>query len=98
QPPARSGQDGVFSHLVLTHCTRIGMASNAAFHYTHARDGSTFASYLKRHDQAPELLALHLESIAQHYNKHDLWEKNSARLLGFISDESLRNRLDPHFK
>lgn len=97
QPAIRSGQDGVFSHLVLTHCKRIGMASKAEFHYTHARDGSTFAMHLKRHDLVPTILGQHYVAIKEHYDEHDLWKKNAMRLLGFISDESLRNRVDPHW-
>jgi glycosyltransferase involved in cell wall biosynthesis len=96
QPDIKSGQDGVFSHLVLTHCIRIGMAESATFHYTHAREGSTFAAHLKRHDLVPVILEQHLAAIEQHYDKFDLWEKNALRLLGFIADESLRNRLEPH--
>lgn len=97
QPAIRSGQDGVFSHLVLTHCKRIGMAAKAEFHYTHARDGSTFSMHLKRHDLVPTILAQHYVAIREHYIKNDLWEKNAIRLLNFISDESLRNRVDPHW-
>lgn len=96
QPSIRSGQDGVFSHLVLTHCSRIGMTERAAFHYTHAREGSTFTAHLKRHDLVPILLAQHYDAIEQHYNQFDLWESNAIRLLMFISDESLRNRVEPH--
>lgn len=97
QPDIRSGQDGVFSHLVLTHCKRIGMASNAVFNYTHAREGSTFALHLKRHDLVPTLVRQHYDAITAHYDKHDLWAKNALRLLAFISDETLRNRIAPHF-
>jgi len=97
QPDIRSGQDGVFSHLVLTHCKRIGMASNAVFNYTHAREGSTFALHLKRHDLVPTLVRQHYDAITAHYDKHDLWAKNSLRLLAFMSDETLRNRIAPHF-
>lgn len=96
QPTVRSGQDGVFSHLVLTHCRRIGMAMDAAFHYTHAREGSTFASYLKRHDAVPNIIAEHYAAIEGHYNQHGLWRTNAPRLLSFISSETLTNRLDPH--
>lgn len=97
QPDIRSGQDGVFSHLVLTHCQRIGMASNAAFHYTHAREGSTFALHLKRHDLVPTLVRQHYDTITKHYDKHELWSKNSLRILAFMSDETIRNRIAPHF-
>jgi len=97
QPDIRSGQDGVFSHLVLTHCKRIGMASNAVFNYTHAREGSTFALHLKRHDLVPTLVRQHYDAITAHYEKHDLWAKNALRLLAFMSDETLRNRIGPHF-
>ena len=96
QPNIRSGQDGVFSHLVLTHCSRIGMTSEATFHYTHAREGSTFAAHLKKHDVVPKLIKQHYQAIEAHYNKFNLWGKNSLRLLAFIADESLRNRLEPH--
>lgn len=96
QPDIRSGQDGVFSHLVLAHCKRIGMASNAVFNYTHAREGSTFALHLKRHDLVPALVRQHYKTITAHYDKHDLWAKNALRLLAFMSDETLRNRIAPH--
>lgn len=96
QPDIRSGQDGVFSHLVLCHCKRIGMTSDASFFYTHARDGSTFAAHLKKHHLVPELIKQHYAAIMSHYDKHNLWQKNALRLLWFISDESLRNRLEPH--
>lgn len=96
QPSIRSGQDGVFSHMVLTHCARIGMTEQAAFHYTHAREGSTFAAHLKRHDLVPTLLEQHYTAIEQHYDRFDLWKSNSIRLLMFIADESLRNRIEPH--
>lgn len=96
QPSISSGQDGVFSHLVLTHCTRIGMNEHASFFYTHAREGSTFAAHLKRHDLVPLLLEQHYDVIEQHYDLFNLWETNAIRLFMFISDESLRNRFEPH--
>ncbi|GAB5380435.1 MAG: hypothetical protein Alis3KO_25750 [Aliiglaciecola sp.] len=96
QPDIRSGQDGVFSHLVLCHCERIGMLPEASFFYTHARDGSTFAAHLKKHHLVPELIQKHYAAILNHYDKFNLWSKNSLRLLWFIADESLRNRLEPH--
>ncbi|MDH3465657.1 MAG: glycosyltransferase [Gammaproteobacteria bacterium] len=96
QPAIRSGQDGVFSHLVLTHCRRIGMATNAIFHYSHAREGATFTTHLTRHDLVPTLLEQHYSAIEQHYDKFNLWSKNALRLLTFVGDESLRNRVEPH--
>ncbi|GEM_PF-1147205 len=96
QPDIRSGQDGVFSHLVLTQCQRIGMVDDAEFNYTHARPGSTFAAHLKRHDLVPGLLKQHYEAIRNFYDRLDLWARNGTRLLSFVSRESLRNRLDPH--
>lgn len=96
QPTVRSGQDGVFSHLVLAHCRRIGMATDATFHYTHAREGSTFASYLKRHDAVPGIVAEHYAAIEEHYERHKLWKANALRLLSFITSETLKNRVDPH--
>jgi hypothetical protein len=96
QPSVRSGQDGVFSHLVLTHCRRIGMATDATFEYTHAREGSTFANYLKRHDAVPGIIAQHYAAIEAHYNQHGLWRSNALRLLSFVESETLKNRLDPH--
>ena len=97
QPDVRSGQDGVFSHLVLTHCTRIGMVRDAEYIYTHARPGSTFQGFLKRHDLVPGIIKAHLASITAHYDRWQLWEKNSDRLLCFILDETLKNRLVPHY-
>jgi glycosyltransferase involved in cell wall biosynthesis len=96
QPSISSGQDGVFSHIVLSHCDRIGMTDSASFHYTHGREGSTFAAHLERHDLVPLLLKQHFAAIEQHYDRFDLWKSNSLRLLMFISDESLRNRVEPH--
>nr|WP_298891810.1 glycosyltransferase family A protein [uncultured Acinetobacter sp.] len=97
QPDARSGQDGVFSHLALTHCQRIGMTAHAKFHYTHAREGSTFSAYLKNHDAVSNLIKIHFETIEAHYNKFNLWGKNALRLLNFITDETIRNRFNPHY-
>lgn len=97
QPAVSSGQDGVFSHLVLAHVRRIGMNSEATFHYTHAREGSTFAKHLKRHDLVAGIVQQHYDAIVAHYDKHDLWSRNGLRLLNFISDETLRNRVGPHF-
>lgn len=97
QPDVRSGQDGVFSHLALAHCTRIGMTPEAVFHYTHAREGSTFAEHLKRHDGVPGIVERHYEAIRTHYDRHDLWRSQCRRLLAFAADETLRNRLHPHW-
>ncbi len=97
QPNARSGQDGVFSHLVLTHCSRIGMTKKAKFHYTHAREGSTFAAYLKNHDMVSTLIQQHYDAISNHYDKYNLWQKNALRLSCFLTDETIRNRIAPHY-
>ncbi|AUI66414.1 MULTISPECIES: glycosyltransferase family A protein [Glaesserella] len=97
QPNARSGQDGVFSHLVLSHCSRIGMTKAAKFHYTHAREGSTFASYLKNHSVVPTLIKQHYDAIWRHYDEFGLWKKNALRLSFFLTDETIRNRIAPHF-
>ena len=97
QPDVSSGQDGVFSHLVLSHCERIGMLSDAEFHYTHAREGSTFAKHQKRPGLVPDILKRHYSAIKSHYDRWGLWEKNAFRLLRFVSDETLRNRVGPHF-
>lgn len=98
QPSIRSGQDGVFSHLVLAHSRQIGMAANAVFHYTHAREGSTFAAHLKKHELVPGLIRQHHAAIQAHYDAHSLWERSAERLLAFVSEESLRNRLNPHYE
>lgn len=97
QPSARSGQDGVFSHLVLAHCSRIGMTKKAKFHYTHAREGSTFAAYLKNHDMVSILIQQHYAAISNHYDKYNLWQKNALRLSCFLTDETIRNRIAPHY-
>lgn len=97
QPNARSGQDGVFSHLVLSHCSRIGMTKSAKFYYTHAREGSTFASYLKNHSAVPFLIKQHYQAISSHYNQFKLWKKNALRLSFFLTDETIRNRITPHY-
>jgi hypothetical protein len=96
QPDARSGQDGVFGHLVLAHCSRIGMTPEAVFHYTHAREGSTFARHLKRHDLVPAIVQRHYAAITAHYDRHDLWAPQCRRLLAFVADETVRNRFRPH--
>lgn len=98
QPDVSSGQDGVFSHLVLAHCERVGMISDAEFHYTHARKGSTFAQHLKRSDLIPSIVQKHYAAIVAHYDRHNLWDRNALRLLNFVSDETLRNRIKPHFE
>lgn len=75
QPNIRSGQDGVFSHLVLAHCSRIGMNQKAKLFYTHAREGSTFQKYLKQHDVVVDIIRKHYEAIITHYDKYNLWQK-----------------------
>lgn len=97
QPDIRSGQDGVFSHLVLLHSKKVGMAKKAHYHYIHAREGSTFASYLKRTTEVVGIVRKHYEAIVDHYNKFDLWGDNAVRLLSFIESETMKNRIDPHF-
>lgn len=97
QPNISSGQDGVFSHLVLSHCNRIGMNSKAVYNYTHAREGSTFLTHLQKVELVPDIVSSHYKYIISHYEKYDLWEKNYLRILAFASDETLRNRIDPHF-
>lgn len=97
QPNARSGQDGVFSHLVLSHCSRIGMTKGAKLFYTHAREGSTFQKYLKKHDVVADIVKCHYEAIVGHYNQYNLWQKNALRLSFFLTDETIRNRITPHF-
>lgn len=96
QPNTRSGQDGVFSHLVITHCQRIGMLKDAKYNYTHARDGSTFQSYLNKSHLVPEIVNSHYEAIERHYDTWGLWRDNADRLLLFINNETLRNRYYPH--
>lgn len=98
QPDARSGQDGVFSHLVLTQCRRIGMAEDAIFHYTHARENSTFAAYLGRPECVPEILEQHYAAIGSFYDRLGLWKKNAVRLIDFVLNESLKNRIVPHYE
>jgi len=97
QPDISSGQDGVFSHFVLSFCNRIGMTSEASFHYTHAREGSTFASHLKRHDLIPDIISKQFKALRQHYQDNNLWKIESLRLLHFLNDETLRNRIMPHY-
>lgn len=97
QPNIRSGQDGVFSHLVLTHCTRIGMNKRAKYFYTHAREGSTFTQHLKRSDLVAKIIEQHYAAIEEHYDKFNLWEKNALRLLLFIEKETIKNRMVPHW-
>jgi len=98
QPAVSSGQDGVFSHLVLAHCGRVGMNPDAQYFYTHGRDGSTFAKHLARHDLVESIVDQHFSAIEKHYDEHALWAGNSLRLLGFIADETLKNRVLPHIE
>ena len=98
QPDARSGQDGVFSHLFLTHARRVGMHRDAKFHYTSGREGSTFHAYMKRSDLVGKIIERHYEAIVDHYDRWDLWGTNALRLLEFIVDETLKNRILPHLK
>tara|TARA_R110000751_G_scaffold63421_2_gene130872 strand:+ start:2023 stop:4062 length:2040 start_codon:yes stop_codon:yes gene_type:complete len=98
QPLIRSGQDGIFSHLVLCHCTRIGMYRKANYYVTHGREGSTFTTHLERHDLIPKLVNQHIATLENYYDLKGLWHTNSLRLLRFISDETLKNRISPHIK
>lgn len=98
QPNISSGQDGVFSHLVLTRCTRIGMSNQARFFYTSKRDGSTFLKHLKMHDKAFSIIKSHYSFILEYYDKNNLWKDNALRLLKFMEKETFPNRLRPHFK
>ncbi|MDO5650831.1 MAG: glycosyltransferase family 2 protein [Moraxella sp.] len=97
QPDVSSGQDGVFSHLVLAHCQRIGMNKKAHFHYTHAREGSTFAAHLKKSHLVVGIIKKHYDAIFAHYDLHSLWAKNAVRLLNFIEKETINNRIAPHW-
>ena len=96
QPDIRSGQDGVFSNLLLAHSQRIGVNNEAIFHYTHAREGSTFKKYLSRPYDLQSIITKHLDYINQHYDENNLWELNALRFFGFIESETIRNRLQPH--
>jgi len=97
QPTARSGQDGVFSHLVMTHSNKIGMAKNAIFHYTNKRCGSTFEKYAKLPHEMFSIICNHYDAIVSHYDKYNLWESNATRLIDFIVNETLLNRINLHF-
>ena len=98
QPDVRSGQDGVFSHLALTVTDAFAVNKNAKVHYTSAREGSTFLTYSKRHDAALEIIKGHYSHIFNFYDKWNLWKTNSLRLAHFFEDETLKNRVLPHFK
>lgn len=98
QPAARSGQDGVFSHMFLTHATRIGMVRTASYLYTAGREGSTFQTYLKRPEAVAGLIDTHYAAITAHYDEWNLWPRNANRLMEFISEESLKNRIMPHHR
>lgn len=98
QPDARSGQDGVFSHMFLAHALRIGMARSARYIYTPSRDGSTFQTYLKKPEAVAGLIDVHYAAITAHYDEWNLWQRNASRLMEFISEESLKNRIIPHYK
>lgn len=98
QPHSRSGQDGVFSHLFLAHCKRIGMVKGAKHYYT-TRPSGTFSIYATgRHDKVYELIESHYRHIVEHYDFYDLWPNNSLRLLWFMLDETLLNRIDKHYE
>jgi glycosyltransferase involved in cell wall biosynthesis len=102
QTDARSGQDGVFSHLALAHCTRIGMTPEAVCHYTHAREGSSFAVHLnfyaklapdvgvERREVSPEELTETLHQLKRRtYPGHLI-------VLGHLYDQSHRTKSRRH--
>ena len=98
QPNARSGQDGVFSHLFLTMAERVGMNREAKFNYTAERPGSTFIKYKSLHSFVPDIIGIHMNSINEFYDRHDLWERSSDRFLMFLANETFLNRVSPHIE
>lgn len=96
QPNISSGQDGVFAHLLLTRCKRIGMVRDAVYHYTKDRPGSTFLRHKTQHHLAFDLVRQHLNYISKYYTSHDLWRSNTIRLANFLMDETIPNRIRPH--
>lgn len=97
QPDVASGQDGVFGHLLLSHCRRFGVSDKAVCHYRSNRPGSTFAKYSGKSDLVSSIVRKHYEFITQHYDAHELWQTQAVRLLTFMVDETMKNRLAPHF-
>lgn len=98
QPNSRSGQDGVFAHLCLTHCERIGIAYNAKHFYTTRAAGTSSIYASSKHDEVFPLLQSHYEHITAHYDAYSLWQSQSLRLLVFIIEESVKNRIEKHIQ
>ncbi|WP_313603895.1 glycosyltransferase family 2 protein [Rhizobium sp.] len=100
QPLSRSGQDGVFSHEVLCFAENFGVAQKARLHYRPDRPGSTFSYFKSKPDLVKKIVSSHYEHLSKRYlnEDHAFLNRNAVRLLSFINDETLKNRLFPHIR
>lgn len=98
QPTSLSGQDGVFSHLFLTVAERFGVVRTAYYKYVAARPGSLYSKFMSDHASAHGIVQSHYEYIFLHYDRWGLWDSNSLRLAHFFEDETLENRVIPHYR
>lgn len=96
QPDVASGQDGVFSHLVLTHCRKTGVLKTAAIQKNTHSDSTFNINAFNHHYDVKNIVKSHLDYISEHYDKYNLWSTQSQRLIRFIIDETIRNRVYPH--
>ncbi|MFA1624373.1 glycosyltransferase [Rhizobium mongolense] len=98
QPSSRSGQDGVFSHEVLCFAESFGIAQKARLHYRPNRPGSTFSFFKSKPALVKEIVSSHYQHLGDRYRSADeaFLRRNAVRLLSFINDETLKNRVFPH--
>ncbi|MEQ8817620.1 MAG: glycosyltransferase [Thalassobaculum sp.] len=94
QPDIPSGQDGVFSNMLLTRVKSAGVAIGAEYVYN-VRGDSTFHAVKKDPINLPRYVEQHLDTLRAYYEKNNLWVSQGHRYLLFLQDESFQLRLRP---
>ncbi len=95
QPAIRSGQDGVFSNMLLTQCKTSAVCAAAKYHYVQ-RVGSTFNSLKWDPSSVPRLIEQHLRVLRNFYLVNNLFESQVDRYLLFLQDETYKLRYELH--
>jgi len=88
QPPLRTGEDGIFSNMLLNHCVSAGVAEDADYIYVKRHDG-TFSSSLRNPAFLLPIVEESLYLLRNYYHQNGL---NMDRYFMFIYDEPYRLR------